>query len=164
MSTAIETIENTRFNSITPTCFTKYDAEDYSPDCRTVVISDLSSNVNIKDIISRIDEVSTVLSAEYVMRYEHPELIQTDDLLATLRDPEFLLNLPTYLTGREVQIHEHSSDNIAVIYLDNSFRPTKTENYSRKSRVKQIFCIEQLFPSCTQQTTTLKILLIQVLQ
>jgi hypothetical protein len=125
-------IQGARFNSIAPTCSTALDAAEEPVDGRTIVISKIPDYYDIEAILNKIDQVSPVLSAEYVMKYENPRPVQTDELLAVLRDPEFFSEIPLYLQGKDVQIHESSADLFTVITLDNNYKPTKTEQFTSK--------------------------------
>lgn len=106
------------------------DADHNLPDHRTIAISGLSAEVDMEKVIKAIDQVSPVLMAEYAVKYHNPQMISTEELLTFLRDPEFLFERPSYLRNREVQIHERADDQINVVYLDEDFKPKKTESYT----------------------------------
>lgn len=129
---AKQAIESARFDSISPSCYSRLDSEECPVEARTVAISRISAEYDIDSIINKIDQVSPVLSAEYAMKYENPRLIQTDELLSILRDPEFFSEIPRYLHDRVVQIHEQGGDQFTVITLDSDYKPKKTETYSSR--------------------------------
>ena len=130
LSKARRIVQNKAINSINMKCHTHLDAVLNSPDQRTIVINNVPLEYDMERLIKQVDQISPVLAAEYINKYNNPQLIQTDELLQLLRSPEFMAERPDYLIHRESQIHERGEDQINVIHLTSDFKPKKTETYS----------------------------------